>query len=308
MSPWKLHNYQAGIYIPAILKGREHEFTIRLLELDHLNIWFFEHLYSAKMAPICQNIPLTALLLFLLTNIFTPLTTAAKIYLCGDSTMARGNGQIDGWGEHLDKFMTIPVINRSIGGRSARSYTVEGRFAQVAAQVVAGDTVVIEFGHNDGGSLANGRDNGRTDCPGSGAQTCEATSAQGKRVTVRTFPAYLIDAGKAFVAKGAKVVFSSMTPNNIWEGGSGKYSSNRFSDYAKQAAVTVGQGASFVDHGLYTAKEYQKLGASTVNGFYKQDHTHTTAAGARVVAEAFVQAVLAAKDPLSKYVKERRGS
>jgi rhamnogalacturonan acetylesterase len=218
--------------------------------------------------------------------------------------MAKGNGQIEGWGEHLAPLMTIPVINRAIGGRSARSYSVEGRFAQVASQVTTGDTVVIEFGHNDGGSLSGGKDNGRTDCPGSGSETCEGM-VQGEKVVVKTFPAYLVEAGRTFVAKGAKVVFSSMTPNNIWEGGSGKYASNRFTDYARQAAVTVGQGASFVDHGLYTAKEYQKLGAKTVDGFYKQDHTHTSLAGAKVVAEAFVQAVIAAKDPLSKYVNSR---
>jgi rhamnogalacturonan acetylesterase len=132
--------------------------------------------------------------------------------------MARGNGKIDGWGQYLQPSMTIPVINKAIGGRSVRSYTVEGRFNEVGRSVQAGDFVVIEFGHNDGGSLA--KDNGRTDCPGSGNQTCQSTHG-GRKVTVLTFPAYLINAGKLMAAKGAKgakVVYSSMTPNNIWEG------------------------------------------------------------------------------------------
>ena len=66
--------------------------------------------------------------------------------------------------------LSIPVVNQAIGGRSARSFTREKRFDAIANALKPGDFVVIEFGHNDGGSLAN--DNGRSDCPGSGSETC----------------------------------------------------------------------------------------------------------------------------------------
>jgi rhamnogalacturonan acetylesterase len=194
--------------------------------------------------------------------------------------------------------MTIPVINKSIGGRSARSYTVEGRFNEVARSVQSGDFVVIEFGHNDGGSLS--KDNGRTDCPGAGNQTCQG----GKNARVLTFPAYLISAGKMMASRGAKVVFSSMTPNNIWEG-NGAYSPSRFTDYAKQAAKAV-SGATFVDHGKAVANAYKKLGKSATNALYPQDHTHTSPRGAKVVADAFVSEVLAGKYPLAQYVKSSK--
>ena len=101
---------------------------------------------------------------------------AATVHLCGDSTMARNNGGvIQGWGEYLQASVdpaSAAVINHAIGGRSARSFTREGRFDEVAAQVQEGDWVVIEFGHNDGGS-PNTDDNGRSDCPGEGEETCE---------------------------------------------------------------------------------------------------------------------------------------
>jgi len=232
---------------------------------------------------------------------FSALITAAKVWLCGDSTMARGNGKIEGWGEHLQPFMNIPVVNKAIGGRSARSFTVEGRFNEVAKQVQQGDFVVIEFGHNDGGSL-KGKDNGRTDCPGSGKETCKS-NYQGKSVTVQTFPTYMINAGKMFVGKGAHVVFSSMTPNNICEKGPCQYGSNRFVDYARDAAKAVGKSASFVDHGAAVGSAYKSLGAQRVNALYPQDHTHTNAAGAKIVAEAFAKAVVQAKDPLAPHVK-----
>jgi rhamnogalacturonan acetylesterase len=199
--------------------------------------------------------------------------------------------------------MDLAVINKAIGGRSARSYTVEGRFKAIAEVITSGDIVVIEFGHNDGGSLST--DNGRTDCPGAGAQTCQS-KYKGETLTVKTFPTYLTDAGNMFAAKGAKVVFSSMTPNNIWESGSGAYTSSRFTDYAKACAAAVGKGATFVDHGTYVAKAYKSLGKAKVDAMYPQDHTHTDDKGAQVVAEAFVKAVLCAKDAnLADHVKSK---
>lgn len=67
-----------------------------------------------------------------------------------------------GWGVYLGQFLNIPVTNNAIGGRSARSFTDEGRFASIISAVAPGDFVVIEFGHNDG-SAGTGPDNGRQD-------------------------------------------------------------------------------------------------------------------------------------------------
>jgi hypothetical protein len=40
--------------------------------------------------------------------------------------------------------LSIPVVNKAIAGRSARSYTVEGHFDQVAALVKPEDFVLME--------------------------------------------------------------------------------------------------------------------------------------------------------------------
>lgn len=61
------------------------------------------------------------------------------------------------------------VNNSAYAGRSARSFTREGRFEAIAEAVHPGDWVIIEFGHNDGGSpYPAANDNGRADCPGAG--------------------------------------------------------------------------------------------------------------------------------------------
>ncbi|KAL4866755.1 hypothetical protein BDV12DRAFT_130416 [Aspergillus spectabilis] len=213
-----------------------------------------------------------------------PCALAQTVYLAGDSTMATSTS---GWGDFIASSLSIPISNKAIGGRSARSFTREGRFQAIADVLQSGDYVVIEFGHNDGGSLST--DNGRTDCPGSGDETCE-TVYNGVAETVLTFPAYIEDATELFLEKGANVLISSQTPNNPWEGGSFSYTPNRFVGYAQLAAERA--GVEYVDHGAYTASIYEALGADVVNSFYPNDHTHTNAAGAQVVADAFLKAVV----------------
>ena len=170
------------------------------------------------------------------------------IYLCGDSTMARlgaNDGDTDGWGQYFGKYATVSVVNKAIGGRSARSYWNEGRFQEVADLVVSGDIVVIEFGHNDGGSPES-NDNGRSDCPGAGTQTC-ISDATGE--TVYTFVFYVIQAAKLMTAKGATVILSSQTPNNLWETGTFVNSPPRFVGYQLTAQKALGSSSvTFVDH------------------------------------------------------------
>ena len=60
-------------------------------------------------------------------------------------------------------------MNNAIAGRSARSFTDEGRFTTLINTVNSGDYVVIEFGHNDGS--AGAVDNGRQEAVGDGYNT-----------------------------------------------------------------------------------------------------------------------------------------
>ncbi|KAI0803486.1 GDSL-like Lipase/Acylhydrolase [Xylaria sp. FL0064] len=220
--------------------------------------------------------------------------TAATVYLAGDSTMARAGGGsgTEGWGEFL-KYSLPPssytVSNKAIAGRSARSYTREGRFQEIANVVQSGDWVVVEFGHNDGGSLTP-TDNGRTDCFGDGDQTCQ-TTYNGVAETVLTYPAYYKNAAKLFLAKGAKVILSSATPNNICETGTCSWGPSRFDYYAWLAASQLGgtaAGVYHVAHGEYAAQVMKNLGKTMVSAHYPNDHTHTDPYMANVMAGSFV--------------------
>lgn len=208
---------------------------------------------------------------------------------------------IPGWGECIASSLTAVVQNAALAGRSARSYTREGHFNELASQVQENDFVVIEFGHNDGGSLSDGNDNGRSDCPSDGEETC-STTYDGQSETVLTFPAYIANAAKMLAEKGAHVLVSSQTPNNVWENGAYEYAASRFVDGAKRGAQAA--KVDYVDHGAYVAAQYKALGKDAVDAFYPVDHTHTSPEGAQVVADAFLKAVVCAdvsfKEALAK--------
>lgn len=80
------------------------------------------------------------------------------IHLAGDSTVAptddgATSGHPDlpllGWGDELRHFTAETVNNRAVGGATTRSFREEGHWDQVTAALRPGDTVVIQFGHND---------------------------------------------------------------------------------------------------------------------------------------------------------------
>jgi len=229
------------------------------------------------------------------------------LYLAGDSTMALGGGGTgtQGFGEYLQYSLTgINIVNDAIAGRSARSYWNEGRFAAIADLVVAGDYVLFEFGHNDGGSLTT-TDNGRTDCYGGGSETCiSPTTGE----IVYTYVFYLLQAGRLMTAKGAHVIVASPTPDNPWETGTFTYTPTRFTGYSETVATALGSLAAFVDHGQYVANEFEVLGETAVDAFYPIDHTHTSPAGANVVAGQFMKGLMCGGSALSAYSKNSTSS
>jgi rhamnogalacturonan acetylesterase len=225
---------------------------------------------------------------------------AQTVYLAGDSTMAPGGGGngTDGWGQYLGQFLTIPVVNDAIAGRSARSYTEEGRFATLINTVKQGDFVVIEFGHNDG--LSGAVDNGREDAFGDGYNTTAiVTETNGTTETIDTYNFYMVNAVNSLKAKGATAIVSSQTPDDIWSGTS-IVAGPRFVVYAQEVAGNT--SVTYVDHYDYVAQAYAKIGEATVDTWYPIDHTHTLPAGAQVVAEAFVRGLLCGTSTLKAKV------
>ena len=76
------------------------------------------------------------------------------IYLAGDSTCAEkllDKRPETGWGEklHLCLSDNIKIDNRAKNGRSTKSFIREGRWKAIVDTLKEGDYVFIQFGHND---------------------------------------------------------------------------------------------------------------------------------------------------------------
>ncbi|QRW19967.1 carbohydrate esterase family 12 protein [Rhizoctonia solani] len=218
--------------------------------------------------------------------------------------MARSSSSsMQGWGEKIPQYLKdITVVNRAIGGRSARSYWREGRWTSVQNSLKAGDFVLIEFGHNDGGSP---RTSDRASVGGEGSETQTVTLADGTVETVYTWPTYvgwMIDGAKS---KGATVIISAQTPNNPYENRDTiSNSPTRFVTYAKNVAAK--KGVPYVDHFASCISLYTKLGKGVTESYFPNDHTHTNDAGANQVAWAFLSGLQcpAAAGVLKQYVND----
>ena len=79
------------------------------------------------------------------------------IFICGDSTAATyapENAPITGWGQVLGEFIPgVNVINKSMGGRSTKSFLADGRLVAIEQAIQPGDLMLIQFTHNDTSDL-----------------------------------------------------------------------------------------------------------------------------------------------------------
>ncbi|KAG9020985.1 hypothetical protein FS837_007693, partial [Tulasnella sp. UAMH 9824] len=219
---------------------------------------------------------------------------SATLYLAGDSTTATVQGtSYQGWGAQIGKYLSIPVVNNAVPGKSSRSFTDLGYFSQMYSRVKSGDVVIIEFGHNEGGGIQGNPQQGV--CPG----TSLTTTCNDNGKTVYTYFKYMTDAINQFKAKGAKVIVSSQTPNNPFRDTSG---TPIYVSYAQQVASQT--SVAYIDHFKFLLTRYQQLGASSVNALFPGDNIHTNSNGADVAAQALIRGALCGSgNPLAPYVK-----
>ncbi|HEX8148464.1 MAG TPA: rhamnogalacturonan acetylesterase [Pyrinomonadaceae bacterium] len=227
------------------------------------------------------------------------------LFVVGDSTANNNANGGKGWGDPFVAFFDtskINVLNRARAGRSSRTFLTEGLWEKVLQDLKAGDFVLIQFGHNDGGPLDTGR--ARGSLPGLGEETKEVTKPDGSKEVVHTFGWY----NRRFVAdvkaKGATPIVLSPTVRNIWKDGRVERGSGKFRQWAEEIAHA--EGVRFVDVTNIVADRYEALGEEKVKALFGPDHTHTSPAGAEFNAAAVVAGLKGLKgDPFKKYFSAR---
>lgn len=205
---------------------------------------------------------------------------AQRILVAGDSTASsypQSRAPQAGWGQVLDYYLgeNVVLINRAVSGRSTRSFIDEGKWNALLAELRAGDTVLISFGHNDS----------RDDAP---ARYAAADGAY-KDNLVR----FAEDVHRA----GAVPVLLSPAARRLWEGPAMVETHGLYAVNARLAATE--SGAGFIDLANLSLAYFEQLGReetkqdflwlTAANGNSRfpdgvEDNTHFTALGACGVA------------------------
>jgi rhamnogalacturonan acetylesterase len=232
------------------------------------------------------------------------------IYLIGDSTVKNGKGKGDGgqwgWGNFLaNNFDTakIAIVNNALGGTSSRTFQTKGLWEKVLAKIKPGDYVIMQFGHNDGGPIAD-TSRARGTIKGIGAESQEIYNPLTKQQEiVYTYGWYMRKFINDTKAKGATPLICSPIPHNKWN--NGKLIRDT-AGYAKWAAeIAIAEHISFIPLNQLICDQYDKLGEETASKtmYTSADHTHTSLEGAKINAACVVQGIKDIKNsPLANYL------
>lgn len=251
-------------------------------------------------------LPFLAVLLPLLTLLSAASTSAAPLptlFIIGNSTVKNHTTGLEGWGDPIAAYFDkskITVENDALGGRSSRTFLTEGLWDKVAAKIKPGDFVLMQFGHNDGGSPTTSY---RASLKGIGEETRTVVNPKtAKSETIHSYGWYMSKYVADTKAKGATAIVLSPIPRNIWTA-DGKVARNS-GDYGLWASEAAkAGGASFVDLNAIIADKYDALGAEKVKAFFPGDHTHTSPQGAEFNAASVVQGLKGLKDcPLCAFL------
>lgn len=231
--------------------------------------------------------------------------TAAKVlndekkptfYIIGDSTVRNGDGtgrnNQMGWGSFIADFFDttkINVRNQAIGGRSSRTFITEGRWDKIMADLKAGDYVIMQFGHNDGGALDDTA-RARGSIRGIGDESKEIYNPiMKKQEVVYTYGWYMRKYINDAKSKGAIPIVCSPIPRNQWKDGKVIRSTDSYSKWAEEVAKA--EGVQFINLNELVSQRYDAMGAEKVKEFFPVDHTHTNKEGAMLNAEIVVAAL-----------------
>ncbi len=252
-------------------------------------------------------VPLALLAVFLVLS-FQTFQEKPVLYIIGDSTVQNGSGKgsdsLWGWGSFMNLYLKtdkIEIQNHAKGGRSSRTFVTEGRWDSIMKTIKKGDYVLMQFGHNDGGELADTL-RARGTIPGIGDESKDIYNPIRKvNETVYTFGYYLRKYANEAKSKGAIPIIVSPVPRNKFDE-KGKIEKDKYGTWAQEVAQQT--GAYFLDLNTMVIEKYQKMGQEKVKAFFPKDHTHTNESGAIVNAELVTKGIKELKNcELKNYIK-----
>lgn len=228
--------------------------------------------------------------------------TLPNLFLVGDSTVRNGRGdgydRQFGWGDPFAAYFDpakVNVVNRAVGGTGARTFRHLGYWNEVLAMLKAGDTVIMQFGHNDNG------DRGALNGAGDETEERENPDSANPEV-VHTFGWYIRQFIAETRAKGATPIVCSLVPRKSWTAGKITRADDTHRDWARTTAEA--EDAAFIDLYELVAKRYDSLGEAAVDPLFADRSVHTSWEGAQLNAQCVVDGLNALRpNPLSQYMR-----
>ena len=259
----------------------------------------------------------------LLTAVLCLPVNAIKVHTIGDSTMAdydESTTDKRGWGMYLGSFFDsefVTVNNRGKSGADTRGfYTGAAYWPSVKSQMNAGDYLLIQFAHNDEGTVTNGMDNLEY------AQYCAdhslpaPTDARGTnpQTTYRDMLRAFIDEARALGVNPVLVgpicrayfqgsdikrngkhdlgdKFSKIENGVLYENQSLPAGDSTMSYVKAMKVVAAEKNVPFIDLTEATRQLYLSYGETQCLSllFCEADKTHTNAMGGNLIARAAAQ-------------------
>jgi len=238
-----------------------------------------------------------ALAMFVAANTQAATPPPMRIFIAGDSTAQdyrTDKYPQSGWGTMLRCAVGsgVTIENRAIGGRSTNSFIREGRLEKIAAELRQGDTLLIQFGHND------------------------ASIDKPERYT--TVEQYIANLHRFLdVAKkaGARAVILTPVARRDFKDGVEQPSFPAYANAARQVAKET--RTPLIDLGKSSQAMVQALGPDAAKAYYLHydgaagapgypngvsDDTHFNEIGARHIADLVAVGLKASHLPISKRV------
>jgi lysophospholipase L1-like esterase len=216
--------------------------------------------------------------------------TPAKVptlFLLGDSTVCDQPAEpYNSWGQMLPRFFKpgVAVANHGESGETYRDSIGRRRLDKILSVMKPGDTLVMQFGHNDQKQIKQGKGGPFTTYKAEIKTHVEAVRARG----------------------GLPVIVSPMERRGFDEQGHVIPSLIEYAEAARQSAQEL--GVPFIDLNTMSKKLYEALGPEQSKLAFAEptpghlDNTHHDAYGSYELAKLVVTGLRDAKVPVASYI------
>ncbi len=209
------------------------------------------------------------------------------LFLLGDSTVSDQPGEpYNSWGQMLPRFFkpSIAVANYAQSGETYRDALAKRRIDKILAQLKPGDTVLMQYGHNDQKQIATGKGGPFTTYKAEIKTHVEMIRARG----------------------GLPVIVSSVERRRFDAAGNVVPTLTDYAEAARQSAQEL--GVPFIDLNAMSKTLYAALGVEGSKAAFalpepgRLDNTHHNPYGSYELAKTVVLGMRLAKLPVASHV------